>query len=96
VTQRGEGAEDSTGWAFEYDPSAEWVLGDMTEPLRNEVERVAVGLTDLASLGLDPKDGVFDDDPNPMRLRTYEDEQMLVWYQTIPHRKRVYIKRVNL
>lgn len=41
-------------------------------------------------------DGALDDDPSPMRLRSCEDEQMLLWYQTIPHRKRVYIKRVNL
>jgi len=92
----GEGVEDGNGWAFEYDPDAEWVLGDMPPDQRAEVERIAVGLVDLASLGLDPKDGKLADDANPMRLRTYEDERMLLWYQTIPHRRRVYLKRINL
>ncbi|WHM39408.1 hypothetical protein [Streptomyces sp. BPTC-684] len=96
MTKRGEGMEDESGWAFEYDPSAEWVLGDMPDDLRDEVERIAAGLTDLAALGLDPKDGSLADDLNPMRLRTYEDEHLMLWYQTIPHRKRVYLKRVNL
>ncbi|MFD5388662.1 hypothetical protein [Streptomyces sp. NPDC056669] len=45
--------------------------------------------------GLGP-DGLLDDDPEPHRLRTYSVETMLVWYQVIPHRKRVYINRVNL
>ncbi|WP_329122029.1 hypothetical protein [Streptomyces sp. NBC_01465] len=96
MTKRGEGEEDASGWAFEYDPSAAWVLGDMPDHLRGEVERIATGLTDLASLGLDPKDGGLADDLNVMRLRTYEDEHLMLWYQTIPHRKRVYLKRVNL
>ncbi len=26
MTEHREGVEDETGWAFEYDPSAEWVL----------------------------------------------------------------------
>ncbi|MCM2429197.1 hypothetical protein [Streptomyces sp. RKAG337] len=96
MTKRGEGVEDDAGWAFEYDPSAEWVLGDLPDAWREEVEGIAVGLVDLASMGLDPKDGSLEDDPNPMRLRTYEDERLMLWYQTIPHRKRVYLKRINL
>ncbi|MEU6760849.1 hypothetical protein [Streptomyces sp. NPDC046685] len=62
-------------------------------------ELVAVvmeGLVDLASMAIDPKDGSLYEDPQPMRLRTYEDEHLMVWYQTIPHRRRVYLKRVNL
>ncbi|MEW2141163.1 hypothetical protein AB0892_31975 [Streptomyces sp. NPDC005409] len=62
-------------------------------------ELVAVvmeGLVDLASMAIDPKDGSLYEDPQPMRLRTYEDERLMVWYQTIPHRRRVYLKRVNL
>ncbi|MFD3330892.1 hypothetical protein [Streptomyces sp. NPDC058701] len=43
-----------------------------------------------------PKDGSLYEDPQPMRLRTYEDEHLMLWYQTIPHRSRVYLKRVNL
>ncbi|MER6320439.1 hypothetical protein ABT237_42885 [Streptomyces sp. NPDC001581] len=54
------------------------------------------GLVDLASMAIDPKDGSLYEDPHPMRLRTYEDEHLMVWYQTIPHRRRVYLKRVNL
>jgi hypothetical protein len=48
----------------------------MPDAWRDEVERVAIGLTELASMGLDPKDGSLEDDPNPMRLRTYEDEHL--------------------
>lgn len=60
------------------------------------VEAVMDGLVDLASLAIDPKDGSLYEDPHPMRLRTYEDEHLLLWYQTVPHRSRVYLKRVNL
>ncbi|MHC6627552.1 hypothetical protein ACYTFC_15895 [Streptomyces globosus] len=60
------------------------------------VSAVMDGLVDLASPGIDPKDGSLYEDPNPMRLRTYEDERLLLWYQTIPHRRRVYLKRINL
>ncbi|WP_162793312.1 MULTISPECIES: hypothetical protein [Streptomyces] len=60
------------------------------------VSAVMDGLVDLASLGIDPKDGSLHEDENPMRLRTYEDEHLLLWYQTVPHRRRVYLKRVNL
>ncbi len=54
------------------------------------------GLVELASMGLDPKDGSLHEDSHAMRLRTYEDEHLLIWYQAIAHRKRVYLKRVNL
>lgn len=30
------------------------------------------------------------------RKEGVEDAKMLLWYQTIPHRRRVYVKRVNL
>ncbi|MFJ8211777.1 hypothetical protein [Streptomyces sp. NPDC096033] len=60
------------------------------------VSGVMDGLVDLASMGIDPKTGSLYEDPAPMRLRTYEDERLMVWYQTIPHRHRVYLKRVNL
>ncbi|MFI1647830.1 hypothetical protein ACH4XT_12935 [Streptomyces avidinii] len=51
---------------------------------------------DLVAMGIDPKSGSLYEDPAPMRLRTYEDEHLMVWYQTIRHRCRVYLKRVNL
>jgi hypothetical protein len=68
----------------------------MADEHQSLVSRVMDGLVDLASLGIDPKTGSLYEDPAPMRLRTYEDERLMVWYQTIPHRSRVYLKRVNL
>lgn len=93
---RGEDVENENGWAWECDPSRHWVLGDMSEEYQKIVSTVMDGLVDLASMGIDPKDGSLYEDTNPMRLRTYEDERLLLWYQTIPHRCRVYLKRVNL
>ena len=40
------------------------------EGVEDKVERIATGLVDLASPGLDPNDGRLEDDPNPTRLRT--------------------------
>ncbi|MFF8271979.1 hypothetical protein ACF059_32105 [Streptomyces sp. NPDC016562] len=96
MTPRGEGAESDSGWAWECDPSWLWVLGDMSAEHQELVAVVMEGLVDLASMAIDPKDGSLYEDPQPMRLRTYEDERLMVWYQTIPHRRRVYLKRVNL
>ncbi|MFI8345027.1 hypothetical protein ACIF8W_33880 [Streptomyces sp. NPDC085639] len=44
----------------------------------------------------DRGEAVENDDPAPMRLRTYEDEHLMVWYQTIGHRCRPHLKRVDL
>lgn len=96
MTLRGEGIENDGGWAWECDPSRLWVLGDMPEEYQRLVGAVMDGLVDLASMAIDPKDGSLYEDPQPMRLRTYEDERLMLWYQTIPHRSRVYLKRVNL
>ncbi|MFJ5026467.1 hypothetical protein [Streptomyces goshikiensis] len=93
---RGEGVENDAGWAWECDPSRVWVLGDMPAERQQLVTAVMDGLVDLASMSIDPKDGSLYEDSHPMRLRTYEDEHLLAWYQTIPHRRRVYLKRVNL
>ncbi|WP_405527764.1 hypothetical protein OG426_35900 [Streptomyces canus] len=96
MNEREEGQEDdTTGWAWEYDPSAEWVVGAMKAMDREAVTVIASAPADLASSGLDP-DGRLDEDPNPMRLRTYSTGTILVWYQVVPYRKRVYVKRVNL
>lgn len=96
MTRRGEGVENDNGWAWECDPSRLWVLGDMSAEHEDLVSDVMDGLVDLASMAIDPKDGSLYEDPHPMRLRTYEDEHLMVWYQTIQHRCRVYLKRVNL
>ncbi|CAM5497251.1 hypothetical protein SAVIM338S_03542 [Streptomyces avidinii] len=96
MTSRGEGVENDTGWAWKCDPSRIWVLGDMPAVQQAVVAAVMDGLVDLASMAIDPKDGSLYEDTNPMRLRTYEDEHLMLWYQTIPHRSRVYLKRVNL
>ncbi|MFE5541928.1 hypothetical protein [Streptomyces sp. NPDC056492] len=96
MTLRGEGAENEAGWAWECDPSRLWVLGDMPAGQQELVAVVMEGLVDLASMAIDPKDGSLYEDLSPMRLRTYEDEHLMLWYQTIPHRHRVYLKRVNL
>ncbi|GAA0281642.1 hypothetical protein GCM10010302_19340 [Streptomyces polychromogenes] len=96
MTARGEAVENEQGWAWECDPSRIWVLGDMAAEHQVLVSGVMDGLVDLASMGIDPKTGSLYEDPAPMRLRTYEDERLMVWYQTIPHRRRVYLKRVNL
>lgn len=67
---RGEGVEDeSNGWAWEFDPSAEWVLGDMREADQEAVHVMASAIADLAAAGL-TVDGLLADDPNPLRLRT--------------------------
>ncbi|MEH0418752.1 hypothetical protein [Streptomyces sp. B21-083] len=96
MNERQEGIEDDvTGWAWEYDPDAEWVVGGMKAPDRESVAVIASALADLAAYGLDPE-GRLDEDPNPMRLRTYSTGTILVWYQVVPYRKRVYVKRVNL
>lgn len=95
MNTRGEGVEDTVGWAWEYNPDAEWVVGGMKDADRCAVEVIGSALADLAAQGLGP-DGLLDDDPEPHRLRTYSVETMLVWYQVIPHRMRVYINRVNL
>ncbi|MFE1313341.1 hypothetical protein [Streptomyces sp. NPDC058755] len=96
MNEREEGQEDdTTGWAWEYDPNAEWVVGGMKAADREAVVVIASALADLAAYGLDP-DGRLDEDPNPMRLRTYSTGTILVWYQVVPYRKRVYVKRVNL
>ncbi|MEU2396332.1 hypothetical protein [Streptomyces sp. NPDC007369] len=96
MSPRGEGVESDNGWAWECDPSPVWVLGEMPSAQQGLVCVVMDGLVDLASMGIDPKDGSLYEDPNPMRLRTYEDEHLMLWYQTVPHRSRVYLKRVNL
>lgn len=96
MTSRGEGVQNETGWAWECDPGWLWVLGDMPAEQQRLVGSVMDGLVDLASMGIDPKDGSLYEDEQPMRLRTYEDEHLMLWYQTIPHRSRVYLKRVNL
>ncbi|MGW7104520.1 hypothetical protein [Streptomyces sp. NPDC054838] len=96
MTSRGEGVENDSGWAWECDPGRVWVLGDMPVEQQSLVGAVMDGLVDLASMAIDPKDGSLYEDPHPMRLRTYEDEHLMLWYQTIPHRSRVYLKRVNL
>lgn len=96
MSSRGEGVENDTGWAWECDPSRIWVLGDMPADQQALVAAVMDGLVDLASMAVDPKDGSLYEDTHPMRLRTYEDEHLMLWYQTIPHRSRVYLKRVNL
>ncbi|MFF4570608.1 hypothetical protein [Streptomyces sp. NPDC001410] len=96
MNEREEGQQDdATGWAWEYDPNAEWVVGGMKAADREAVVVIASALADLAAYGLDP-DGRLDEDPNPMRLRTYSTGTILVWYQVVPYRKRVYVKRVNL
>ncbi|WP_157882469.1 hypothetical protein [Streptomyces silvensis] len=56
---------------------------------------MASALTDLAAAGLTP-DGRLDDDPNPLRLRTFSSGRILLWYQIVPHRERVYVVRINL
>ncbi len=96
MSPRGEGVANDGGWAWECDPSREWVLGGMAAEHQRTVGAVMDGLVDLASMGIDPKDGSLYEDPSPMRLRTYEDEHVMLWYQTVPHRSRVYLKRVNL
>ncbi|WP_030724134.1 hypothetical protein [Streptomyces sp. NRRL S-237] len=96
MTDRGEAVENEQGWAWECDPSRAWVLGDMADNYQALVSRIMDGLVDLAAMGIDPKSGSLYEDPAPMRLRTYEDEHLMVWYQTIRHRCRVYLKRVNL
>ncbi|MCX5154194.1 hypothetical protein OG914_09355 [Streptomyces sp. NBC_00291] len=96
MTSRGEGVQNETGWAWECDPGRLWVLGHMPAEQQRLVGSVMDGLVDLASMGIDPKDGSLYEDEQPMRLRTYEDEHLMLWYQTIPHRSRVYLKRVNL
>jgi hypothetical protein len=96
VTVRGENVENDQSWAWECDPSRTWVLGEMAPTYLTLIDTVMDGLVDLASMGIDPKDGSLYEDPSPMRLRTYEDEHLMIWYQTIPHRSRVYLKRVNL
>jgi hypothetical protein len=96
VNERQEGIEDDiTGWAWEYDPDAEWVVGGMKAPDREAVAVIASALADLAAYGLGPE-GRLDEDQNPMRLRTYSTGTILVWYQVVEYRKRVYVKRVNL
>ncbi|MEV7342625.1 hypothetical protein [Streptomyces sp. NPDC093544] len=96
MNEREEGQEDATtGWAWEYDPNAEWVVGGMKAVDQEAVAVIASALADLAAYGLGP-DGRLDEDPNPMRLRTYSTGTILVWYQVVPYRKRVYVKRVNL
>ena len=93
---RGEGVEDeSTGWAWEFDPGAEWVLGGMREADQEAVRVMASALADLAAAGLTP-DGLLTDDPNPLRLRTYSSGLIMLWYQVVPYRKRVYVPRINL
>ncbi|MBW5486712.1 hypothetical protein [Streptomyces bambusae] len=96
MTDRGEAVENEQGWAWECDPSRLWVLGDMSPEHQTLVSTIMDGLVDLASMGIDPKSGSLYEDPEPMRLWTYEDERLMVWYQTISHRSRVYLKRVNL
>ncbi|MER7469058.1 hypothetical protein [Streptomyces sp. NPDC097981] len=96
MTFRGEGVENDSGWAWECDPSRVWVLGEMSAEQQSLVGAVMDGLVDLAAMAIDPKGGSLYEDPHPMRLRTYEDEHLLLWYQTVPHRSRVYLKRVNL
>lgn len=44
----------------------------MSEWHEATVTAVMDGLVDLASMGIDPKDGSLYEDLNPMRLRTYE------------------------
>lgn len=60
------------------------------------VGAVLHGLVDRASMPIDPKDGSLYEDPQPMRLRIHEAEHRMVCDQTIPHRSRVYRKRVDL
>ncbi|MET7934625.1 hypothetical protein [Streptomyces sp. NPDC005322] len=95
MNTRGEGMEDGTGWAWEYNPDASWVVGGMKDTDREALEVISSALADLAAQGIGP-DGRLDEDPEPHRLRTHSVETLLVWYQVIPHRKRVYVNRVNL
>ncbi|MER7793815.1 hypothetical protein [Streptomyces sp. NPDC097640] len=95
MNTRGEGIEDTNGWAWEYNPAADWVVGGMKDVDREAVEVIGSALADLAAHGLGP-DGRLDETPDAHRLRTYSVGTLLVWYQVIPHRKRVYINRVNL
>ncbi|MFD3809289.1 hypothetical protein ACFWSF_40060 [Streptomyces sp. NPDC058611] len=73
MTLRGEGIENDDGWAWECDPGRLWVLGDMPGEYQRLVGTVMDGLVDLASMAIDPKDSSLYEDPQPMRLRTYED-----------------------
>ncbi|MGW3571946.1 hypothetical protein ACWDSL_50150 [Streptomyces sp. NPDC000941] len=95
MNTRGEGIEDANGWAWEYNPGADWVVGGMKEADLEAVEVIGSALADLAAQGLGP-DGRLDDTPDAHRLRTYGVGTLLVWYQVIPYRNRVYINRVNL
>ncbi|WP_307620855.1 hypothetical protein [Streptomyces sp. V3I7] len=60
---------------------------------REAAEEVARELVVLASLGQDPGDGASA--TNPQGLRVIAMGPLMVWYQVIDYRKRVYIQRVT-
>ncbi|MBC9725495.1 hypothetical protein [Streptomyces sp. TRM68367] len=80
-------------WVWEYGAEPDWVVGDLPPEGRAAAEEVARELVVLASLGQDPGDGASV--TNPQGLRVIAMGPLMVWYQVIDYRKRVYIQRVT-
>ncbi len=80
-------------WAWEYGAEPDWVVGDLPKEGRAAAEEVARELVVLASLGQDPGEGA--DATNPQGLRVIAVGPLMVWYQVIDYRKRVYVQRVT-
>ncbi|WP_149829932.1 hypothetical protein [Streptomyces tailanensis] len=69
------------------------MVGDLPVEARTAAEEVERELVVLASLGQDPGDGATV--TNPQGLRVIAMGPLMVWYQIIDYRKRVYIQRVT-
>lgn len=86
------GENSNPEWDWEYGADEDWIVGDLPTQGRTAAEETARQLVILASLGQDPGDA--GSVQNPHGLRVITTGPLMMWYQVIAHRKRVYIQRV--
>ncbi|GAA3489723.1 hypothetical protein [Streptomyces cremeus] len=85
------GEPDEDVWSSEF--LDETVAEGLPAEGRTEVDRIVQGLLDLAALRMEA--GHDYDEQNPMKLRSFSTDRLILWYQKVEYRKRIYVIRIN-
>ncbi|MFD0269136.1 hypothetical protein ACFVGY_21580 [Streptomyces sp. NPDC127106] len=66
-------------WTWEYEPGAEWVVGDMPKEHRDQVEALAQRVAD--AVGVRRIGQPFDITESASGVKTFAEGPVMIWYQ---------------
>lgn len=66
-------------WTWEYEPGAEWVVGDMLKEHRDQVEALAQRVVD--AVGVRRIGQPFDITDSASGVKTFAEGAVMIWYQ---------------